>query len=187
MGTASSRFLGNPKRYLASVFYYGFARHLPWSPRPFGNLARRLRALAAAQMLDYCGRNVNVEHGARFGSGKGIRLGDRSDIGMDSLVIGPLHIGTDCMMGPRCILIASNHEYAGTDVPMNQQGFREDSPIVIEDDVWIGAGVTIVAGRRIGKGSIVAASAVVTRDVPAYSIVGGNPAKVLGTRKPSTP
>src|SRR3954469_6103436 len=92
-------------RYLAATLYWGVARHLPWSPRPGGAAARRIRAGLAAPMLDACGRGVNVEHGAWFGSGRGIELGDRSDLGMDCLVIGPLRVGRDVMMGPRCVIL----------------------------------------------------------------------------------
>jgi maltose O-acetyltransferase len=137
-------------------------------------------------MLDECGTNVNVEHGARFGSGVGIKLGDRSDIGMDALVIGPLWIGADVMMGPRCVLLADRHQTASTDLPMNQQGFQPSRPIVIEDDVFIGAGVTILPGRRIGTGSIIGAGAVVTRDVEPFTVVGGNPAVLVRRRKPGS-
>src|SRR5206468_1554906 len=117
---------------------------LPWSPRPGGALSLRIRGFLAKGMLDECGEDVNVEHGAWFGSGSGVRLGDRSGIGMDALVIGPLHIGRDVMMGPRCILLASSHQVADFTEPMNRQGLAPDRPIVIEDDVWIGAGVVIL-------------------------------------------
>jgi maltose O-acetyltransferase len=133
-------------------------------------------------MLDYCGHDVNVEHGAWFGSGRGVRLGDRSDIGMDALVIGPIDIGADVMMGPRCILLADRHQTAALDVPMNQQGFKDPRPIVIEDDVFVGAAVVILPGRRLGKGSIVGAGSVVAHDVAPYTIVAGNPAVVVGKR-----
>ena len=172
------------RRNVAAALYLAAARHLPWSPRPGGRGARRLRGLLAQAMLDECGTDVNVEHGAWFGSGKGIRLGDRSDIGMDALIIGPVHIGRDVMMGPRCILLASAHETRQVDVPMNRQGFREDRPIVIEDDVWIGAGCILLPGRRIGTGSIVGAGSVVVTDVPPWTVVAGNPARVVKLRRP---
>jgi maltose O-acetyltransferase len=125
---------------------------------------------------------VNVEHGAWFGSGRGIRLGERSDLGMDSLIIGPLAVGRDVMMGPRCILLASSHAFASVDLPMNAQGFVEDRPIVIEDDVWVGAGVVVLPGVRIGTGSIVGAGSVVTKDVPPWTVVAGNPARAVRSR-----
>jgi maltose O-acetyltransferase len=168
----------------AAAVYLGLARHLPWSPRPGGMAARRLRALLGRQMLDYCGSNVNIEHGAWFGSGKGVRLGDRSDIGMDALVIGPIDIGNDVIMGPRCILLSSRHSTARVDLPINQQGFDEDRVIVVEDDVFIGAGTVILAGVRIAKGSIIGAGAVVARDVPPFSVAVGSPARVVKTRTP---
>ncbi|WP_432511352.1 acyltransferase [Kineococcus sp. SYSU DK001] len=173
-------------RGAGAVAYLGLARHLPWSPRPGGKVAKRLRALTAKAMLDRCGQDVNVEHGAWFGSGKGIELGDRSAIGMDALVIGPVRIGNDVMMGPRCVLLASAHETASVDEPMTAQGFRDDRPIVIEDDVWIGAGCTILPGRRIGTGSIVGAGSIVTADVPPWTVVAGNPARVVKHRRPET-
>jgi maltose O-acetyltransferase len=172
------------RRAAASAAYLAFARHLPWSPRPGGAAAKRLRGLLAHGMLDHCGQDVNIEHGAWFGSGQGVSVGDRSAIGMDALVIGPLQIGNDVMMGPRCILLSSSHYVAESELPMNQQGFAPDRPIVIEDDVWIGAGVVILPGRRIGRGSIVGAGAVVAHDVPDYAVVAGNPAQVVKYRVP---
>ncbi|BEP13600.1 CatB-related O-acetyltransferase [Acidothermaceae bacterium B102] len=172
------------RRAVASAAYLAFARHLPWSPRPGGAAAKRLRGLLAQSMLDHCGQDVNIEHGAWFGSGQGVSVGDRSAIGMDALVIGPLQIGNDVMMGPRCILLSSSHDVAETGLPMSQQGFAPDRPIVIEDDVWIGAGVVILPGRRIGRGSIVGAGAVVAHDVPDYAVVAGNPAQVVKYRVP---
>ena len=175
--------LSSAQRGASVVAYLGFARHLPWSPRPGGLLSRRLRARLGRQMLDYCGTDVNIEHGAWFGSGKGIRLGDRSDIGMDALVIGPLEVGADVMMGPRCVLLASSHDTRSTDRPMNQQGFLDDRVIVIEDNVWIGAGTTVLPGVRIGTGSIVGAGSVVTRDIPPWRVAVGSPARVVRSRR----
>ena len=175
------------RRAVAAIAYLGLARHLPWSPRPGGRLARRARALLGRQMLDACGVDVNIEHGAWFGSGRGMRLGDRSDIGMDALVIGSVEIGCDVMMGPRCILLSSSHEVGSIDMPMNRQGFKPDRTIVIEDDVWLGAGVTVLPGRRIGRGSIIGAGSVVASDVPPWSIAVGNPARVVRDRRVGRP
>lgn len=133
-------------------------------------------------MVDRAGDKINVESGAWFGSGRGITLGDRSDLGVDCLVMGSVQIGADVMMGPRCIFISYNHHFEAISRPMNTQGIVEDRPVIIEDDVWFGAGCIVLAGVRIGRGSIVAAGSVVTKDVPPYSIVGGNPARLIRSR-----
>ena len=65
---------------------------------------------------------------------------------------------------------------------MCMQGYSEKKPLIIEDDVWIGMNVTIMVGRRIAKGTIVAANSVVTKDFPPYSIIGGNPARLIRSR-----
>lgn len=169
-------------RYPAAVVYWLVGHHLPWSARPGGQVARRFRGLLARQMLDRCGTNVDVNRGAWFGSGKGVELGDRSGIGLDCLIMGPVTIGDDVMMGPRCVILAQNHETSSVAEPMNAQGFQEERRVVIGDDVWIGAGATILPGRAIGSGSIVAAGSVVTRDVPPMAVVGGNPARVISYR-----
>ena len=167
---------------VAASLYWWLGHRLPWSPRPGGRLAMRIRGALARRMLDECGRDVNIEKGAWFGSGKGVRVGDRSAIGLDCLVIGPLSIGRNVMMGPRCCILGSSHETASVNLPMNQQGFSPDRVVIIEDDVWIGANVTILPGRRIGRGSIVGAGSVVTHDVAPFTVVGGNPAQVIGSR-----
>jgi maltose O-acetyltransferase len=173
-------------RLLSTAVYLGLARHLPWGPRPGGAVAKRIRRFLARRMLDECGAEVNVEHGAWFGSGRGIRLGDRSDLGMDALIMGPLTVGADVMMGPRCVLISDSHAIGDTGRPMNRQGFVPARPIVVEDDVWIGAGVTILPGVRIGRGSVIGAGSVVAKDVPPWSVAVGNPARVVRQRQRST-
>lgn len=86
------------------------------------------------------------------------------------------------MMGPYVFIYTQNHNFSRTDISMDQQGWSEEKPVVIEDDVWIGARVTILPGVVIGSGSIIGASAVVTKSVPPYSVVAGNPAKVVKNR-----
>lgn len=170
------------RRGVAYVAYYGWARRLPRSTAPGGGLGRAMRGRLAGALLDRTGADVNVESGARFGSGRGISLGSRSGLGVDCDLHGTITIGDDVMMGPRCTMLSRDHAFPRTDVPMNVQGFAEDRPIRIEDDVWIGANVTITAGVTVGRGSVLAAGAVVTRDVPAFSVVGGVPARVLRSR-----
>ena len=174
-------------RPLAHAAYYGLFINLPRSYAPLGKIGQLTRRWAAEQMLDHAGEQINIEHGAVFGSGSHISVGSRSGIGIDSDLHGTITIGEDVMMGPRCTMLSRNHSFDDTSRPMNQQGFGQDQPIVIENDVWIGANVTITSGVRVGQGSVLAAGAVVTSDVPPYSIAGGVPARVLRSRKPGDP
>jgi maltose O-acetyltransferase len=167
---------------ICNALYYGFARHLPYSVRPYACGARRIRYEICRHMFGRCGRDVNVEHGALINSGRDIQIGDRSGIGLDAFISGPLIVGRDVIMGPNCTFLSINRDTARLDVPMIEQGFQPSQPPVIEDDVWLGANVTVLPGRRIGRGSIVAAGAIVSKDVPPYSVVAGNPAQLIKRR-----
>lgn len=86
-------------------------------------------------------------------------------------------------MGPNCVVLNGNHEFKDNDIPIIEQGMRPSRRTIIEDNVWIGYGVIITPGRILKKGTIVAAGAVVTKDFPEFSIIGGNPAKIIRMRK----
>jgi len=117
-------------------------------------------------------------------AGEGLKIGNNSNIGPYSWIgcSGFIEIGSNVMMGPRVNLLAENHNFKRTDIPMKEQGVSR-SFIKIEDDVWLGANCSVLSGVTIGKGSIVATGAVVTKDVPPFSIVGGVPARILRSRK----
>ena len=88
------------------------------------------------------------------------------------------------MMGPNCFIIKYNHSFDRIDIPMIRQGYQttENVPTVIEDDVWIGMNVLMTAGRHIKKGTIIGAGCLLCKDFPEYSIVGGNPSKLIRSR-----
>ncbi len=118
-------------------------------------------------------------------AGEGLSVGDGSNIGPYSFIgcSGYIKIGRNVMMGPRVNLLAEHHNFYKSDASIKSQGVIR-SFITIEDDCWIGANSTVLAGVTIGRGSIVAAGAVVTKDVPPYSVVGGVPARIIRSRKP---
>ena len=91
--------------------------------------------------------------------------------------LGGLTIGDDVMIGPNVSLITSGHPIARSE---RRSGVTA-SPIVIERNVWIAAGVTVIGGVTVGENAVIAAGSVVTRDVPPNSLVGGNPARVIRT------
>lgn len=134
-------------------------------------------------IFEYCGKNVNIERGAYFGAGTKIRIGDNSGLGVNCVIPNGSIIGENVMMGPNCYIHERNHAFDRIDIPMINQGYASRKPVVIEDDVWIGRDVTITVGRHISKGSIIAANCVLTKDFPEYSIIGGNPSKLIRSRK----
>lgn len=130
------------------------------------------------------GKGVIIKRGVVFGDGAGISIGDESQIGYcDSLYVNELTIGNYVLIGPHVAIIDANHRFDRLDIPIKQQGYRYKGPIVIEDDVFIGANVTILSGVRIGTGAVVGAGAVVNRNVPPYAVVGGVPATVIKYRR----
>lgn len=169
-------------RAICYVFYYCFARHLPSSGLPYSFGARYIRTFFARGMLEKCGKGVNIEHGAFFASGKDITIGDHSGIGIGCRVAGPLSIGDDVMMAPNVTIVTQNHETSDLSVPMRLQTAPKHK-VTIGNDVWIGANVIILPGITVGNGCIIAGGAVVTKDVPDYAVVGGNPARIIKNRK----
>lgn len=160
--------------------YFNIAIKRPCSYDKGGKAARKMREKTARKFLTYVGKDVNIEKGAQITSK--MEIGDRSGVGINAKMHGTVIIGKDVMMGPECIIYTRNHAFADTTIPMREQGFSVEKPVVIGDDVWIGGRVTILPGVHIGNGAIVGAGAVVTKDVPEYAIVGGNPAKILKYR-----
>ena len=165
------------------ALYYGFARHLPPSTFPSGHLWKAIRYQVCRSLFRSCGRNVNVESGARFGSGRQITIGDNSGIGENALIVGEVSIGRNVMMGPEVMIFARNHEFSNCERPMGEQGNQLEQPVVIQEDVWIGARAILLPGISIGHGAVIGAASVVTSDVPAWAIVAGNPSRIIRFRK----
>lgn len=138
------------------------------------------RRFLANHILKNCGKQLNIERTASFS--KDLIIGDFSGIGANTYAPGNLKIGKYCMLGPEVVFYTKNHSFSRTDIPMCEQGFSDIKPIIIEDDCWIGRRVIILPGVTIGKGSIIGAGAVVTKDIPSYSVAVGNPARVVKSR-----
>lgn len=172
------------KGHFFLILYYGFLRYLPLSYHfsLLGRRSKQLRAFACRHIFCLLGKNVNVEQGAYFGSGRDIEIGDNSGIGINCHLPSNVKIGKDVMIGPDVLIIGENHDFSDINVPMRLQGYKSSEPVRISDDVWIGARVIILPGVKIGKGVVIGAGAVVTKDIPPYAICVGNPARVIKFR-----
>ncbi len=171
-------------RFVFLVFYYCFAKHLPGSYTPWiGNLCNTIRVRCVKHIFKKCGKITTMDRNAYFGTGEEIEIGDYSGIGANCIVPKNTIIGKYVMMAPDVYIIDNNHRFDDIKIPMCFQGKSSNLQTIIEDDCWIGARVMIMPGRRIGKGSIIAAGAVITKDVEPYSVMGGNPAKLIKIRQ----
>ncbi|MDR7112915.1 acetyltransferase-like isoleucine patch superfamily enzyme [Microbacterium trichothecenolyticum] len=124
--------------------------------------------------------NVSFRNGERISIGAGTHIGEFSLIWAGNET-GRIEIGEKCLFAPHVMVTASNYGVERGPVPiMDQPKIERD--VVIGAGSWLGANVVVLAGVTIGEGAVVAAGAVVTKDVPAFSIVGGVPARVIGER-----
>ena len=107
-----------------------------------------------------------------------VLIGNHTRIGIHNTIIGPVTIGNHVNLAQGITVTALNHNFKDTTLRIDEQGISTN-PVVIGDDVWIGANAVILPGVTIGRHVVVAAGAVVTKDVPDNCVVGGVPAKVL--------
>ena len=105
-------------------------------------------------------------------------IGDYTRIGLHNTIIGPVSIGSHVNLAQGITVTALNHNFTDPHLLIDEQGIST-KPVVIADDVWIGANAVILPGVTIGRHAVVAAGAVVTKDVPDYCIVAGVPARII--------
>lgn len=137
-----------------------------------------------------CGCPVRIASGCLFSGIENISVGDHVYLGNNLKVLttrAQVILGNHIMFGPGVSIITGNHrtDIIGkymTDVTDEEKRAEDDQDVVIEDDVWVGANVTILKGVTIGRGSVVAAGALVTEGCPPYSVIGGVPARVIKKR-----
>lgn len=174
----------NIKRLFFLSLYYGIAKHMPASNVPWNFGSGKLRRLCAQKLFKKCGENVNIEKGVYFGNGSNIVIGDNSGIGINCHVPNDVVIGNNVLMGPNVfILERKTHKYDRIDIPIINQGMELiEKSTVIGDDVWIGRQVLILGGKSIASHSIIGAGAVVSKNIPAYSVAVGNPIQIIKDR-----
>ena len=178
-----------------------FIRNIP------GIIGYAIRSLYFSKRLKKRFSNNRFETGIRIEYPRNLELGSDSYFGIDckiyasefsKIIIGSncefnsnvminargsgfIKIGDNVLIGPNSVLRSSDHSFKSLNKLINKQGM-DDGKIVIKDDVWIGSNCVILQNCTIGKGSVIAAGAVVTKDIEPYTIVGGVPAKFIKKR-----
>lgn len=143
-----------------------------------------LRGIFFKIFFNKCGNNLLIQDNFRYRNLRRFIVGNNLFIGHHSEIYPGEHnllIGNNVMISQYVLIIGQNHGHSSIKIPMVQQK-QISKQIVIKDDVWIGAHSIILPGVTINKGAIIGAGSVVTRDVKAYSIVGGTPAKFIKYR-----
>ena len=137
-----------------------------------------------------CGESVRISAGCTFAGNENIQVGNNVSFGSDMRVLttrAKLKIGNFVMFAPGVMIVTGDHRTDIIGKYMHQvtdadKRPEDDKDVVIEDDVWVGANATILKGVTIGRGSVVASGAVVTKSCPPYSVVAGVPARVIKCR-----
>ena len=162
-------------RLWVSWFVNPFVHHR----HPTSVICRTARLDVLPFRLFKLGAGSTIEDYVTVNNGVGdVLIGANARVGIGSVVIGPTQIGEQVIIAQNVVMSGLNHDYEDISVPIRLQPVST-RPIVIEDECWIGANATITAGVRVGKHSIVAGGSVVTKDVPPYSVVAGNPARII--------
>ena len=169
--------------WLAGQWERGRAYALHGILLPAGSRIARVDAVTVGSGFSL-GRNCSIycqdpERGSRLTIGNRVALNDNVTLNADCG--GQIEIGNDVLIAPNVVVRAANHRFANRDAPIRTQGHDAGS-IHIGDDVWIGANAVILPGVTIGRGAVIGAGSVVTRDVSDYTIVAGVPARPVGTR-----
>ncbi len=158
-------------KWFLNPFYHkrGSGSHICWNTRvdvlPFNKFE--------------LGMGSTIEDFATINNGVGpVFIGNHTRIGLGCVVIGPVTIGNDVMLAQNIVLSGLNHTYTDIALSIAAQPVTT-APIIVEDEVWIGANSVITAGVTIGKHSVIAGGSVVTKSVAPYTIVAGNPAKPI--------
>jgi maltose O-acetyltransferase len=134
--------------------------------------------LVLRALLGEVGPDAMVIAPLRCDYGWNVTLGERAFLNCDVVILdcAPVRIGARALVGPRAQLIAADHPQTPEG---RATGLESAAPVTVEDEAWIGAGAIVLPGVTVGRGSIVGAGSVVTRDVPPGVVAAGNPCRVL--------
>lgn len=167
------------------VSYYLFVQYLPRNTTPvIGGFLFSFRSIFCRVLFQKAGKKSTMERSVYFGNGKNISMGASSALGLNFRCHNVrLEIGNYVIMGEDVLILGGRHNFDVTDIPVSLQGSAGKTGLHIGNDVWIGARTIILPGcNHIGNATIIGAGSVVTKDIPDYAVVGGNPARVIRFR-----
>jgi len=172
------------RQYVRAGLYFNFYGLVKYLPSPVGDWLRAgvLRLFASRFQTARIKDGVTVWFPEQLEVGHNVSLNEYVFIS----AFGGVEIGDDCRIAHQCSILSEDHGFDRVDVPIHRQA-KKPARVVLEGDVWLGAGVRVMAGVRIGRGCVVGAGAVVTHDLPPYSIAVGVPAKVIARRGETAP
>lgn len=150
---------------------------------PSAGLGPKKRKVFYMYTLPKCGNIQFLHPGVTINFPENVTIGDNIIVNRNVLITArsSITIGNNVLIGSNVVLNDSNHQFIDKDTPINKQGHTA-APIVIEDDVWLASNAIILKGVHIGKGAVVAAGSVVTKDVEPYTVVAGIPARKIKNR-----
>ncbi|MCD4681761.1 MAG: acyltransferase [Bacteroidales bacterium] len=165
---------------IGRFFYiYFFIQYLP------GSVGIALRSGLFRRYLKSCGENLNIQEGVRVRNINNLSIGNNVALGPSNFIqaAGGVIIGDDVLFGPDVKIWSANHRFNDINKPIREQGYI-DKKVVIGNNIWIGANAFIMPGANIGDGCIISAGSVVAgRKILPFTILAGNPARKIGTRK----
>ncbi|MBL1385251.1 MAG: acyltransferase [Colwellia sp.] len=165
------------------LYFFGFFEHY-FSRVRNSKFFLNARFSYYKKRVNSMGENVKIKKRVVFSGYENITIGNGVYIGDDSRILADgaeIKIGNNVLIAPTVMINSRNHNFHEKNKIIALQGYSSKG-IYIDDDVWVAAGVIITAGVSIGKGAVIAAGSVVTKNVDAYTVVGGIPAKVISVR-----
>lgn len=164
------------------AFYYLILSKMPSARfiKTFSNIRvwyfkKVLKVLEGEGNESMLANNIYIAKATNLRIGSGCRINE-------NVYIEQAEIGRDVLIAPNVTILSRMHEHVSTGLPIVKQGYKKQEPVTIGNDVWLGRNVIVMPGVKINDGAIVAAGAVVTKDVASFTVVGGVPAKFIKSR-----
>lgn len=169
----------NIKNLIFCFLYNIVGKALPLDSMPYAKGIKHIRYFLFSRCIKRCGINVKVDKNVYISPY--VELGDNVRISENCKIRKNTFIGDNVLIGPGVHILTATHNFEKIDLPICQQGSTQYY-VKIGNDVWIGTNSIILPRVTVGSHAIIAAGAIVTKDIPDYAIVGGNPAKIIKMR-----